>query len=200
LVIPFAFLKGAATLLGYGVCGLYVRQHARTLECPCDEEDWEPMPMAPQPSAAPPSRTRHVPAEAPAHKVFTCRLGGRDPQGVRVLADDGRAMVLQPQQVAVLGAAVVNVPGPDGAERPVAVLDLVMQPASSKVVLRFQSDTMALDTVFPGTPPADAFKALVNGLLQGGASAWPDAQALAAGDYPQLSDVSGFEKAFVERV
>jgi hypothetical protein len=54
LVVAPAFfgVKTVLTLFVYGLGGLYVRQHARQLDLPVDDEDWEPFPSLP-PTARP---------------------------------------------------------------------------------------------------------------------------------------------------
>lgn len=39
---PILLVKGIVVLFSWGLCGLYVRQHARAFDLPVDEDDWVP--------------------------------------------------------------------------------------------------------------------------------------------------------------
>jgi len=204
LVIPVGLVKGFLTLVAYGLCGLYVRQHARVLGIPCDEEDWEPffVSSAPATPAAPAARAPTAPAIArlpepappppsPAgFQVFGCRFAGRAGALLNVVSLDGRAMTLAPSQIRLVAAGVVT-----GA-RTVLITDVVMHaPPPNLMVLRFTSDSMALDSVMAGMAPQEAHKALMAELLSAGAQAWPSAQALSTGAFQTFPSEQAMEQA-----
>ena len=56
---PVHVVKGIAVLGGWGLCGLYIRGHARTLDFPCDDDDWVAHPWA----APPPDPTDVLPPD-----------------------------------------------------------------------------------------------------------------------------------------
>lgn len=67
LAPPLVAGKAAAILLGWGVAGLYVRQHARAYDMPIDDDDWVLFTRFPQPAPAPaaPARPAAIELDGP---------------------------------------------------------------------------------------------------------------------------------------
>lgn len=62
LAPPIVVVKAAAIILGWGLAGLYVRQHARTFDMPIDDDDWVLHTRLPPPAAPAPDSPRARPA------------------------------------------------------------------------------------------------------------------------------------------
>jgi hypothetical protein len=125
------------------------------------------------------------------------RFVGRFDNGLTVQMQQGAKVNLSFGLVSSIAFGVVNeVPG---RTQRVLVLDLVLPPRQGTLrVLRFYSDAMGLDTLFPaGTPPLEALRTLVSGLTEH-CTVRPPAETDKAsrGDYPRFGTLQEYDSAY----
>lgn len=141
---------------------------------------------------------RPVARSGPVLRVTGCRLKARSAAGYLLEQQDGRSLLLNPNQVVGVAAAQVSVTGPLGAAQPMLITDVVLRSDPSTVqVLRFTTVQAGLDRVTtPGTVTPEMHLVWVRELLQlSGAHAWPDKASIQLGSFVSLPDLAAFERA-----
>jgi hypothetical protein len=95
LFVALHAAKAVAVLMAFGLCGLYIRDQARVLDFPCDDDDWVPL-------AKPEEIVHGFPASA-RHGSATERTMGDRPRGhhapIALGADDTDVPVVQGQML-----------------------------------------------------------------------------------------------------
>jgi len=152
-------------------------------------------PGAPAAQVARRSSREVVPLGKPV--VEMTKFVGRFANGLTVQMQQGAKVNLSFDVVSSIAFGVVDaIPG--RAQR-ILVLDLVLPPRQGTLrVLRFYSDAMGLDKLFPaGTPPTEALRTLVSGLTERCTVRPPaDADKASRGDYPRFGDLKEYDSAY----
>ncbi|MFH1809085.1 MAG: hypothetical protein ABIJ09_10095 [Pseudomonadota bacterium] len=115
--VLLAPVEATFVLVAFGLCGLFVRSHARSLQVPCDEDDWEPLGPPAVETATP------APPAPPSQPVALSPVVGAD--GQSLLADDIPA---------VTGELVSGPPLTPGAVTPEPLVPVLIPPSPGAVV------------------------------------------------------------------
>jgi membrane associated rhomboid family serine protease len=156
-----------------------------------------PAPEADEPLA--PATPQAVRAEP---RIISCRVMGLSGNVLSLESKGGKKATVELAKI--LAIAVGSMPAPPvqpgGPTRRLMLTDLVMSwgaDGTGPTVLRMTSNAMGLQTLYPGKPPREAFATFLSHLLKtSGATALPDANALATGSYPSYPSEDAFNAAF----
>jgi len=126
---------------------------------------------------------------------------------LRRLADEGLELEVQAksarvswERLSAVGVGVLPGGSPNGAPKNLVLMDLVVSartPDDAPTVLRIPGGALGLEVLYPGTPPAEAFRRLLaNVLARSRAKGLTDVEELSSGNYPRFANVAELEKAF----
>jgi membrane associated rhomboid family serine protease len=156
----------------------------------------------PAAGAAPESERLVLDPSEPVTIVYL-QLVGAGPEGLDLVAADGRRARLAPGRVEALAVGLVGEFTQDGTTRRNAVVaDLVLhrRAGEGRMVLRLLGHSMALDAIRPGVPPQQAFSEIVEGLIaSSGATAVPGPASTAGRPFARFADTAAFEMACYAR-
>ena len=134
------------------------------------------------------------PASRPPPRMVPCTLLAVTDEGLTLQSRTGDQNALSFRQILGVAAGVVPV-----EKRGVLLVDLILSwgdASTAAVSIRLDSDTSAMSKLFPGNSAAEVYGRFFKHLLEAtGATALPDASALATGKFPRYPSTEARDAA-----